>query len=394
MLVLVLTQVCGANSISRAPGTKLDLLVYGPPGEYASFPQLIRTEKDLLLFFTTQNLEKLKATEKHPHYLPAAEPRWATSTDGGLTWEVSSKHPKLNKVLDSSYAAPLNDGGLVSVSYESETLFSITQRHELLHYPMRDGLEYVADADQGPATVETRPLQGLQQYAPFYRYDVARLSNGSVVAAGYPKLHNADGTRTKYTLVLLETSDEGKSWRYLSTIPNPYEFSFGEPCIVEVGEGKLVAVLRACFSDDSSDRPQDAPREHWRSYGYYMYQAESDDYGRTWSTPRRIYLWGHPAQMRVLKSGNIMMVFGARRDPYSVMAVLSRDGAKTWDFSTLKTVNDWDSVGFDVGYPVITQNDDGSIVCAYYGYTSADGSTYSPHGVFVSVFDEKWMLGE
>jgi len=36
---------------------------------------------------------------------------------------------------------------------------------------------------------------------------------------------------------------------------------------------------------------------------------------------------------------------------------------------------------------------DGSIVCAFYGYSTPDIGEKMPHGIFVSVFDEAWMAG-
>ena len=69
----------------RRRGEKRDITVYANPADYASFPQLARTEDELALLFQVQNLEKLRASGKHPHFQPAAVPRWATSRDGGLS---------------------------------------------------------------------------------------------------------------------------------------------------------------------------------------------------------------------------------------------------------------------------------------------------------------------
>jgi len=53
-----------------------------------------------------------------------------------------------------------------------------------------------------------------------------------------------------------------------------------------------------------------------------------------------------------------------------------------------------DPGSYDMGYPVATQCPDGSIVCAFYGYSTADVGEKMPHGIFVSVFDEVWMTNE
>ena len=49
---------------------------------------------------------------------------------------------------------------------------------------------------------------------------------------------------------------------------------------------------------------------------------------------------------------------------------------------------------YDMGYPVATQLADGSIVCSFYGYSTPDAGEQMPHGMFVSVFDEKWLTGD
>jgi len=38
--------------------------------------------------------------------------------------------------------------------------------------------------------------------------------------------------------------------------------------------------------------------------------------------------------------------------------------------------------------------DSGTIVCAFYGYSTPDVGEKMPHGIFVSVFDEAWIPAE
>ena len=75
-------------------------------------------------------------------------------------------------------------------------------------------------------------------------------------------------------------------------------------------------------------------------------------------------------------------------------AAVSQDGGRTWDLSTLRTLHTFDPGSYDIGYPVALQRDDGAICCAYYGCSTPDIGSYSPHGVFVSLFDEAWMEEE
>ena len=125
-----------------------------------------------------------------------------------------------------------------------------------------------------------------------------------------------------------------------------------------------------------------------------LYQAESRDGGDTWSEPVQLPIWGHPPYLLRLASGNLLLVYGYRRTPWEIRAILSRDDGRTWDMTTLRTVHTFNPGSYDMGYPVATQLADGSIVCSFYGYSTPDAGEQMPHGIFVSVFDEKWLTGD
>lgn len=333
--------------------------------------------------YSVQALKVLEEAEEHAHYGAGARPEWAVSKDGGLTWERKNEPTKIGKVLDTNYASPLKDGEYVTLPW-GDKLISVICRGKLAHWPT---------PEKSGDGVEIYSIEGLARYIPFYRHDVHHLSNGTIIAAGYPTVIDSKSpTGKKCAIVFLESKDQGKTWDFLSRIPNPNLIDFYEPSVLEVEEGRLIAILRSELNRLPKDQlPSDAPNP----YCYYLYQSESTDYGKTWSEPKKLDVWGHPAQLRKLTSGNIIMVYGVRRKPYSVQAILSRDGGRTWDKTTEKTLHTWNPGSWDIGYPVVTRNSDGSIVCSYYGY-STDNVTDTvgqpaPHGIFVSVFDEKWM---
>ena len=80
--------------------------------------------------------------------------------------------------------------------------------------------------------------------------------------------------------------------------------------------------------------------------------------------------------------------------------LLSRDNGKSWDMKTMRTLREWNPGAYDIGYPQATQLKDGTILCTYYGYSSslaADTGKLQPRGIaptsiFVSLFDEEWMI--
>lgn len=366
----------------RKCGEKLDITVYAQMEDYASFPQLARTDNALVLLFQVQNLAKLRAAAEHPHYQKMAVPRWAISRDGGLTWKINDSCPLLGRVQDISYgSAPLADGGTVTLTFNStEPLRAIIQHGRIGYRPYQD-----AKAETG----EIHAVTDMGPFSRFYPHCMTRTADGKIIAGGYVPFKAPDGKSAKTTVAFLASTDEGRTWQYLSHIPNETMLDFCEPAILPTKDGRLLVVMR--IEGDRKIIVKEYPAEARAEIGYFLYQAESCDSGRTWTVPVQLSLWGHPPYLTRLASGNILFVYGHRREPYEIRAVLSRDEGRTWDLTTLRTVHRFEPGNYDLGYPVATQIHDGSIICAYYGYSTENIGEKMPHGIFVSVFDEAWL---
>lgn len=365
---------------SRQPGEKRDIVVYADPGDYASFPQLVRTDDALVLLFQVQSLERLRAHSQHPHYQPVAVRRWATSSDGGLTWATSDTCPRLGAIRDISYSsAPLADGGSVTLTFgSSEPLWAIIQHGAIGYRPYQD------------VALEPGEMHIITDMGPFDHFNphaITRLSDGMLLACGYSRLQ-MPGDRNGNTTVFLASTDEGRTWSYRAHIPNPDPFDFSEADVIETTDGRLLALLRVDWTHVPEDQ---RPEEARIGYGYFLYQTESADRGHTWSVPVQLPVWGHPPCMVRLASGAILLVYGYRRPPWEIRAILSHDEGRTWDMSSLRTIHCFEPGSYDMGYPVATLLDDGSVVCAFFGYSSPDVGEKMPHGIFVSVFDEAWL---
>ena len=371
---------------ARQPGEKRDITVYANPADYASFPQLARTDNALVLLFQVQNLAKLRAANEHPHYQKVAGPRWANSRDGGLTWKINDSCPPLGHVQEISYgSAPLADGGTVTLTFigkgSTDPLRAIIQHGRIGYRPYQD-----EKAEIG----ERHSIMNLGPFSRFLPHGMTRTADGKIIAAGYVPFQAPDGKSDKTTVAFLASADEGRTWRYLSHIPNETKFDFCEPAILPTKDGRLLVVMR--IEGDRAFIVKDMrPAEARHEVGYFLYQTESCDGGRTWTVPVQLSIWGHPPHLTRLASGNILLVYGHRRDPYEIRAILSRDEGRTWDLTTLRTVHRFEPGNYDLGYPVATQLPDGSIVCAFYGYSTPDVGEKMPHGIFVSIFDERWL---
>jgi hypothetical protein len=162
--------------------------------------------------------------------------------------------------------------------------------------------------------------------------------------------HDAQDT----TSVMLRSDDQGKTWKYLSTIaddPGGKLGGFLEPGIVRTKTGRIVAGLRNHGPDHAI----------WITY--------SDDDGKTWSPVKETDMIGHPADLIQLSDGRLMASYGVRTEharPEGVRACFSSDNGETWDISTeVQLRNDFSN--WDVGYPESLELPDGRVLTVYYG---------------------------
>ena len=77
-----------------------------------------------------------------------------------------------------------------------------------------------------------------------------RLANGKLLASGYVPFKSA-AVRDKTTAAFLTSSDAGRTWSYLSHIPNDNPFDFSEPDVVETRDGRLVAMFADGLGPDT-----------------------------------------------------------------------------------------------------------------------------------------------
>lgn len=147
-----------------------------------------------------------------------------------------------------------------------------------------------------------------------------------------------------------ESTDDGKSWRWLAEIPtragdDPREYH--ELHAVETAKGAILVQLR----------------NHNKANERETLQTESADGGKTWSVPQPIGVWGLPSHLLRLRDGRLLMSYGHRRKPFGNQARLSEDGGRTW--SAPLTISD-DGLGGDLGYPSTVELRDGSLLTVWY----------------------------
>ena len=372
---------------------KDDVVIYSSDDQYSSFPGLQRSADTLLVSYTSQQLDGLRASDVHPHYQPVAIRSYTLSQDGGRTWSNSGDLPDIGPVDDATRGGhgvshALDDGSVVLLTRGyvpgTTTPTALTGRIYAKSSPVGPSFEIT---DFGP-------------FETFYPFDVERLGDGSLLLAGYHAGYiDGDGTSeweatgvNPNTVLLLRGTPDGREWSYCSHVPNTNPFCLTESSLVDAGDGRVVCILRVDWV--GAELPEEANGNGTArdGFGYFMYQSESLDYGATWSEPVQLPIWGHPAYCLQLRSGSVLMVYGHRRPPFEIRAIVSTDGCRTWDTSTLTTLHRFDPGGIDIGYPVCTQLPNGEIFCVYYGYSTDDMAWESPHAIYGALFTEDDLI--
>lgn len=207
-----------------------------------------------------------------------------------------------------------------------------------------------ADRDGMLGTWMLRSTDGGVTWSAPYRVPVnsphgpIALSDGRIIYAGKRLYHE------RKRIGVADSRDDGRTWRWLAEIPtragDDYT-EYHELHIVEAASGRLVVQIR----------------NHNPSNERETLQSESEDGGRTWSTPHPIGVWGLPSHLLRLSDGRLLMSYGHRREPFGNQARVSEDDGNSWsDPLTISA----DGIGFDLGYPSTAELDDGSLVTAWY----------------------------
>ncbi len=285
-------------------------------------------------------------------------PMLARSLDGGETWALEDPTANGHLITEGGYLHGVTRPGLtIPTMLESDggidfthPDFALTVRTNSIHAGI-GRVFYSYDRGRswdGPFRLPSFDTPGI---APRTDYIV----DGTDTCTLFITAAKPNGKEGRPLCV--RTADGGKTWKFLSWIAP------------EQGEGFSIMPASLRLSDTDilvTVRDHEGPRRWIATY-------LSTDNGLSWE-----YLndavpdagIGNPPAMIQLRDGRICLLYGYRAEPYSIRAVLSSDGGRTWgDDITLRD----DGASRDIGYVRAVERPDGKVVAVYYFTDEASG---------------------
>ena len=166
---------------------------------------------------------------------------------------------------------------------------------------------------------------------------------------------------------LIRSFDYGKSWPEVTRIAVHEAPIFEEPALCQLADGRLLGMLRT----DHKGRG-------------YIYETLSNDQGLTWSEPERLELWGYPADLLLLSTGQVLATYGYRQLPTGVRYCLAGPDLQ-WTIEQERILRADGDDGGELGYPSSVELTNGNIFTVYYftdregGFPYIMGTSYTIH---------------
>ena len=351
------------------------IIIYQAQHAYSSHACITRLPDGDWLVAFTQSLQRI------PYQHPPGDPQFldfiTRSQDRGESWDA----PRVAPGYDwHGVEVP----GISALS-SGEVLLN---QWRFLWYPLEQAQALAA---RGEREIFVRTEQGWRQprsAADWERhpYPYARADGGAWVHV---------------------SSDGGRTWEHTTEVAiAPYRGAFSPKGALELANGDLLLALgshdhcplKACFYVRSRDRGRswDPPVEVARQEGLilcepsaaqtasgtilvasreeaggHIHLSTSRDGGATWEPPRELPVWGFPCHCVALADGRAVIVYGRRRAPFGIRAIVSADDGATWSD---EIVIRGDLPNGNLGYPAAIEYEPGKLFTAYYG-EDRDGVT-------------------
>ena len=318
------------------------------PEYYHGWPTLVRRKNGQLIVAYSGGRED--------HVCPFGRVEIIRSSDNGETW--SWPEIVMDSPIDDRDAGLCEtaDGTLLLTTFTSLAFQETRKRSaswpadKIARWDAVNRRASNADFESLLGTWMLRSTDGGLSWSKPYRVPLNSPHGPSVVANGRLLYAGKQLWETGKKVGLCESTDDGKSWKWLSDIPTrpgDTAVEYHELHQAQAAEGKLIVHIR-----------NHSPQNHRETL-----QCESRDGGKSWSIPATIGVWGLPSHLLRLRDGSLLMSYGYRRAPFGNQARISRDEGRTW--SEPLTISE-DGIGGDLGYPSTVELADGKLLTVWY----------------------------
>ena len=337
------------------------VILYKDPGAYSCFPAITQDgEGKLWVSFRRAGGFSLQAVQqgKYDHVDKGARIALVHSEDGGESWSDARILPPFDPERgEQDPSIKVLENGVMMINFFQWFVVPEEEKHRL-KYPARqqhdgswadvEGPMIIRSYDGGesweeePVKVDSDPLARAGTSDAVIELPGGELMMG-IYGADY-----GDNVCRAYSVI---SRDGGDSWGEPALIAADPEgrISFEEPGLTLTADGNLLAAIRAGEPGDYQ----------------YLYQAVSEDGGKSWIDLHQTPMWGHPASVLRLSDGRLVCSYGHRREPYGIRACVSLDEGRTWDIENEIVLRD-DGGSRDLGYPCTIQLQDGRLLTVYY----------------------------
>lgn len=343
-----------------------DTIIFKDSG-YSSFPNVIQLPNGKILVAFRHARDLTHVFGKTAHIDPASKAVYVSSGDQGDTWD-----PELTVIYDDFYLGIqdpcmnlLKDGTIFCTFFTWKVLLKSDTEPKPLDVGIyedrwigRLGDVYsIRSLDGGKTWDEPIPIQG---QGLGVRGNCVELEDGSILLPMYVTPDDV-----KKVLVSV-TEDRGKTWETLSVVATSEDCYFREPNLYRTEAGKLVAFMRSEKLTDFTDKRDKYP----------LFTSESYDNGKTWVNLKEHRIYSpSPFHCLRLASGNVLITYGHRNEPYGIRALLLDAELSNLETAEEIVLRD-DGLGFDIGYTSSVQLDNGDILVTYYYFDEDKGKRY------------------
>jgi len=326
------------------------------PPLYHGWPTLVRRSNGELLLAFSGGREK--------HVCPFGRLEWMRSTDNGTNW--GWPQVLLDSPIDDRDAGVLETpkGSILVTHFTSLAYEPILAKAEKTPVGQPGGFQESKLIDEWKAARDR--LSPQERKSELGCYMIRSTDGGLTWSARYRVPVNSPHGPTSTTdgrliyagkalwddgkLGFYESKDDGLTWEPLADLPvrsGDEASKYHELHMVDTGHGKWICHIRNGNQNNLSE----------------TLQSESEDGGKTWTTPHSIGVWGLPSHLLRLKNGQILMTYGHRRAPFGNQARISKDQGATWSEPILISS---DGITQDLGYPSTIECDDGMLITVWY----------------------------